>query len=246
MSRIMSKLKRLEKSVAPSSNLQTINDIPPRQSPIRKTRWNGYAISLALVAVILVGVVAYVAGIKSGKGGRQRSEKPGKPAITETIAHKSDSGNVQKATMSEIIKEDITTLAFDENENLPDAPSSLTEKSNPAKPEKLNFIGQTISAIDYPAGNAGTGDSKKITALTSAIIKATDNPVTPEEDELNKQTIQKLIVLGIVHDDKGASAIISGKEVREGEKIRQFTVDEIAKDYILLSYKRTLYKKLVR
>ena len=94
------------------------------------------------------------------------------------------------------------------------------------------------------SGSMVGGD--RVTALASAIIEATDEPITEEEEMLNKKTIQKLKVLGVVKEENEMVAIVSGQEVKEGDKIRQFTVEKITEDYLLLSFKRTFYRKRVQ
>jgi hypothetical protein len=245
MSRIMSKLKKLEKTVTTSPDIPRLSSLPPNEVTTQKGRRNNIGIALTLAAVMIVGIAAYIAGIKSGKGGERQGEKPDEIAgITSKEQPQSKSGSVK--TVSTEVKDDIATLVFDEKDSIPAMPSATNEKNGSAEPEKMIDIEQIPAEINEPAGYSGKGDNRKAVALTAAIIKATDNPITSEEDEQNKQVVQKLNVLGIVRDDKGVTAIISGKEVREGDKIRQFTVDEITKDYVVLSYKRTYYRKLVR
>ena len=254
MSRLMTKLKRLEPKITASPDTSSPLGTFPRRGFQKNKYKNKLTVASIIVAVFFVGAISYFAGLQSGKGslnvarttGAQSSTRDSRserrdPQPAETTKNISETGSI-----SNRVVEDLTTLAFEENEIVPLAAYISLEKNCFAAPDKIVISEPTRPGADQPVGGSDAADSEKITALTAAINKAFENPITPEEDEQNKHTIQKLNILGIVKDDTGMTAIISGIEVREGDNISQFTVDEIAKDYVVFTYKRTFYKKLVR
>ena len=116
---------------------------------------------------------------------------------------------------------------------------TLTKGRNSLTSRQSNVIS------DETGESSAVGGDEKATALASAIMTATQEPISAEEEFNNNETIRKLNILGVVKENQGMVAMINGKAYEEGDEVRQFIIEKINRDYVILSFKGKLYRKLV-
>ena len=203
---------------------------------------------VTLIAVVAFGAIGYIVGISSRKGSTGKPEE--QPAATQA-APAEDQVVLAPADPEPVVVEtpdDLSTMVF-EDEDREVVPPGPPLVENPMQSRSPRSACPTIQyhLVSQMSGQSGsTGDGGMATALAAAIIKATDEPITEEEELLNRETIREMNILGVIKEDERMIAMVSGKEVKEGDKFRQFTVETITRDHIVFSFKRTLYRKLVR
>lgn len=263
MSRLMNKLKKVENNFVKNPVIPHVQGFSNALNLKKNTNKTKITAFIIVVCVVSVGVLGYFAGLQSGKGivniakrngtaenSMQNEIKSAKLTSHEGYVEKnttlSDLKTDESVPQSKKITDDLSELVFDEEENYPEPADAPIAKNNVVSSDSIPTSNTSSTYSNDPAGGLNSGDSSKIIILTSAINKAIDIPVSLEEEENNKKTLQNLNILGVVKDETGMVALISGKEFREGDKIRQFIVDEIAKDYVVFSFKRKTYKKLIR
>ena len=262
MSHIMDKLKKLETAVRNEfrqPHLHTPVSMKTVKYPATKS---GLKLVITLIAVVAFGIFGYIAGTSSRKGDIGKHEKPSNAVDVAQTQNKPISVPISPDVIVEKPAESVSAVGPDihiaetterpvtvgsEDKKAATLEPPLAKKDIPVITQETHSAAEQKQLVHEKSGKSGSmvaGD--RVTALASAIIKATDEPITKEEDLLNKKTIQKLKVLGVVKEENEMVAIVSGQEVKEGDTIRQFTVEKITEDYLLLSFRRTFYRKRVR
>ena len=267
MSHIIDRLKKLEKTVMSKPELPNVPRFHTSRLIFYSARKSGVKLILILLAIIAFGIIGYIAGIRSQRGGAGRSEERRDIAAVAAPKEQPLSVSERHQTLAEVMTEDLHTTAEVTIEDLHATAQVMTEdlhtavseeeKTVPFVPPLVRKDAEILASEDQPVAeqrhlvlersgkSGGTGGYDEVAALAAAIIKATDEPITRQEEILNKKTILKLNVLGVVEEDDGMVAIISGESYKEGDKICQFTIEEITNDYVILSFKKKLYRKLL-
>jgi hypothetical protein len=256
MSHIIDRLKKLEQTVMSKPQLPGI----PQSHASRVVRYSsqrsGRKLILVFIAVIAFGVTGYIAGISSQRGNPSDHGK-GKSTVSATAPQNGPFADAETHEIDpSVATNDLHTTTGTVTEEIHVAVSEM-KKTHPLVPPLARKHTEIPASEDHLVARQGrlvlgksgesesAGSSDRATALAAAIIKATDEPITGREELLNKKTILRFNILGVVKEDDQMIAIISGESYKEGDKICQFTIEEITNDYVLLSFKRRLYRKLL-
>ena len=269
MSNIMDSLKKLETTVT----IDGANMDPPVMHSLRLAKRapakHGQRTIMVLLALIGFGTIGYFAGINSQKGDSTGPEEITDIANANILANKALIDKYSQETRVSIsteipVSEDITPIVTNEegpvvvmSSVIPETPvpekegpvihqPQLVKNDTDAPAAEASLASRQSTVISDEAGeSSAVGSDEKATALASAIMKSTEEPITAEEELNNNKTVRILNILGVVKEEQGIVAMINGEAYEVGDNIRQFIIEEINEDCIILSFKGKLYRKLV-
>jgi len=263
MSNIMRKLKNLEKNVSGRpgpggvSGVASSNAVKraPKSARRGNAQTNTRTILLLTVAIVL-GILGYFAGMRSNRGSDIRNDGA---VVSTTISYEDSAreipveGDVALEGVrssgdgtSEEMEGDLSTLVFEDEPILPPKVPTNRETVQTGPAGGSILMGQDRSVPKLELTDSSPYDSEKMAALTAAILRATEEPLSNEEDKINKEIIRRVNILGVVEETDGVVAIISGANVQVGENYRHFRIEDITRNYVVFSHKGKLYRKYAR